>query len=81
MSGVDTSPQLAERQDIHKSCRTLETLLNILNDYSEAAGAIAALQRKLSKALKEAAALKTTGEIAGELAAVCLPTQTTSAFS
>jgi hypothetical protein len=67
MSGTSASPQLAERQDIHKSCRTLETLVNMLNDYSEAAGAIVALQKKLSKALKEAAALKTTTEIAGKL--------------
>lgn len=37
----------------------------MLNDYCQAAGAIVALQRKLSKALKEAAALKTTNEIAG----------------
>lgn len=37
----------------------------MLNDYCEAAGAIVALQRKVSKALKEAAALKTTNEIAG----------------
>lgn len=37
----------------------------MLNDYCEAAGAIVVLQRKLSKAFKEAAALKTTNEIAG----------------
>ncbi|KAG0706762.1 hypothetical protein DFH29DRAFT_117143 [Suillus ampliporus] len=64
MSGTNSTPQLAERQDIHKSCRTLETLVNMLNDYCEAAGAIVALQKKLSKALKEAAGLKTTGEVA-----------------
>lgn len=38
----------------------------MLTDYCEAAGAIVALQRKLSKTLKEAAALKTTNEIAGK---------------
>lgn len=37
----------------------------MLNDYCEAAGAIVVLQRKLSKAFKETAALKTTNEIAG----------------
>lgn len=37
----------------------------MLNDYCEAVEAIVALQKKLSKALKEAAALKTTSEIAG----------------
>ncbi|KAG1871925.1 hypothetical protein C8R48DRAFT_651920 [Suillus tomentosus] len=65
MSSLTTSPRPAERQDIHKSCGTLETLVNMLTDYCEAAGAIVALQRKLSKTLKEAAALKTTNEIAG----------------
>lgn len=65
MSSPTTSPRPAERQDIHKSCRTLETLVNVFNDYCEAAGAIVALQRKLSKALKEAATLKTTSEVAG----------------
>ncbi|KAH7928095.1 hypothetical protein BV22DRAFT_1031095 [Leucogyrophana mollusca] len=56
--------QVSERQDIHKSCRTLETLVNVLNDYCEAASAIVTLQKKLAKALKEAAGLKTTEEIA-----------------
>jgi hypothetical protein len=37
----------------------------MLSDYSKAAGAIVALQRKLSKAIKEAATLRTTNEIAG----------------
>ncbi|KAG1739204.1 uncharacterized protein EDB91DRAFT_1053950 [Suillus paluster] len=63
MSSTNPAPQLAERPDIHKSCRTLETLVNMLNDYCEAAGAIVTLQKKLSKALKEAAGLKTTSEI------------------
>jgi hypothetical protein len=67
MSSPTTSPRPAERRDIHKSCRTLETLVNVLNDYCEAAEAIVALQRKLSKALKEAASLKTTSEIAGDV--------------
>ncbi|KAJ6576525.1 hypothetical protein DFH09DRAFT_1260726 [Mycena vulgaris] len=62
------SPQgqqfLAERVDIHKSCKSLETLLNVLNDYCEAAGAVVLLQKKLAKALRETANLKVTGEIA-----------------
>jgi hypothetical protein len=36
-----------------------------LNDYCEAAGAVVALQKKLAKALRETAALKVTGDIAG----------------
>ncbi|KAJ7274345.1 hypothetical protein B0H12DRAFT_1088260 [Mycena haematopus] len=57
-------PFLAERVDIHKSCKSLETLLNVLNDYCEAAGAVVLLQKKLAKALRETASLKVTGEIA-----------------
>jgi hypothetical protein len=61
-SGV---PALAERVDVHKSCKSLEILLNVLNDYCEVAGAVATLQKKLAKALRETASLKVTGEIAG----------------
>ncbi|KAF9445478.1 hypothetical protein P691DRAFT_777553 [Macrolepiota fuliginosa MF-IS2] len=56
---------VAERSDIHRSCKSLETLLNILNDYCEAATAIVALHKKLAKALRDAAGLKVTNEIAG----------------
>lgn len=59
-------PALAERADIHKSCKSLETLLNILNDYCEAASAVSSLQKKLAKSVRETAALKVTGEVAGE---------------
>jgi hypothetical protein len=58
---------LAERTDIHKSCKSLETLLNVLNDYCEAIGNVSALQKKLAKALRETAGMKITGEIAGLL--------------
>lgn len=65
---TDSTPlQLAERADVHKSCKSFETLLNVLNDYCEAAGAIVLLQKKLAKALRETASLKTTREIAGTL--------------
>ncbi|KAL0954444.1 hypothetical protein HGRIS_003421 [Hohenbuehelia grisea] len=56
---------LADRADIHKSCKSLETLLNILNDYCEAASAIVSLQKRLTKALRETAAHKITGDVAG----------------
>jgi hypothetical protein len=56
---------LAERADIHKSCRAIETLLNTLNDYCEAATAIVVLERKLVKALRETASSKVTNEVAG----------------
>lgn len=57
-------PTLSERVDVYKSCKSLETLVNVLVDYCEAAGAIVALQKKLAKALRDTAALKVTGEIA-----------------
>ncbi|TFK75205.1 hypothetical protein BDN72DRAFT_563199 [Pluteus cervinus] len=62
-----TSPgqvALIERNDVHKSCKSMETLVNILNDYCEAAGAIAQLEKKLAKALRDAAGLKATGDVA-----------------
>ena len=57
--------ELAERNEIHKSCKSLETLLNVFNDYCEAAGAIATIEKKLVKALKDVASLKITGQNAG----------------
>ncbi|KAJ7903479.1 hypothetical protein B0H14DRAFT_2665018 [Mycena olivaceomarginata] len=64
MASTQAQPFLAERVDVHKSCKSLETLLNVLNDYCEAAGAVVLLQKKLAKALRETAGLKVTGEIA-----------------
>ncbi|EAU85615.2 hypothetical protein CC1G_06328 [Coprinopsis cinerea okayama7 len=58
-------PPIAERADIHKSCKSLESLLNILNEYCEAVSVVVSLQKKLAKVLKETAALKVTGEVAG----------------
>ena len=66
------TPTLAERGDVHKSCKSLETLLGVVNDYCEAAGAVVMLQKKLAKALKETAGLKVTAEIPGN---VSLPRQ------
>ncbi|KAG6909058.1 hypothetical protein DXG01_002211 [Tephrocybe rancida] len=64
MASKSAPPPLAERSDIHKSCKSLEALLSIFNDYCEAAGAIVILQKKLAKALRDTAGVKTTGEIA-----------------
>ena len=58
---------VAERVDVHKSCRALEAIVNLLDDYSEAARAIVTLHKKLAKALKDAATVKPTGEIPGAL--------------
>ncbi|KAL0568800.1 hypothetical protein V5O48_013183 [Marasmius crinis-equi] len=57
-------PPLAERTDVHKACKSIENLLSVFNDYCEAVGVIATLQKKLSKALRETAGMKVTGEIA-----------------
>lgn len=63
LSGLPGPP--ADRNDIHKSCRTIETLVSTLTDYCETARAFASIQKKLAKALKEAAGLKAGVEYAG----------------
>ena len=60
-----STPTIASRADIHKSCKTFEAVVNYLNDYSEAVTAIIAIQKKLAKALRDAAASKTTSDVAG----------------
>ncbi|KAK0469668.1 uncharacterized protein EV420DRAFT_55600 [Desarmillaria tabescens] len=55
---------LYDRVDVHKSCKSLETLLGVLSDYCEAAEAVVILQKKLAKALRESAGLKSTTGIA-----------------
>jgi hypothetical protein len=54
---------LIDRADIHKSCKTLENLLSILAAYTDTTNALANIQRKLSKALKEAASVKGTYDV------------------
>ncbi|KAF9816639.1 hypothetical protein IEO21_03944 [Rhodonia placenta] len=54
---------LSDRNEIHKSCKTLESVVNVLNDYCEAANAILTLEKKLAKALREAAGVKCVAEI------------------
>jgi hypothetical protein len=58
-------PLLAERADIHKSCKVIESLLNVLDDYSQVASAMATLEKKLAKAMRELAGLKITADTAG----------------
>jgi len=57
-------PVIAERVDIHKSCKTIEVIVNVLNDYCEAANAMVTIQKKLAKALRDSASAKVTIEIA-----------------
>ncbi|KZP22716.1 hypothetical protein FIBSPDRAFT_952545 [Athelia psychrophila] len=54
---------LYERAEIHKSCKSFETVINTLNDYCEAAGSMLALQKKLARALRDTASLRVTGAI------------------
>ena len=56
---------LIERSDVHKSCKSLETVVNLFNDYCQASDTLAAVQKKLARALKEASTLKATNELAG----------------
>jgi hypothetical protein len=65
MASMQSAQAVAERADIHKSCRALEAIVNLLDDYSEAARAIVTLHKKLAKALRDAATVKPTGEISG----------------
>lgn len=59
------SAPLIERTDIHKSCKSLESVVNLFNDYCQVSDSLAIIQRKLAKALKEASSLKATNHIAG----------------
>lgn len=65
------SIQIAERADIHKSCKAIEGVVNLLNDYCDAATAIVAIQKKLAKAVREASSIKYTSEVASEYFFVC----------
>ncbi|KAF8274841.1 hypothetical protein EI94DRAFT_1713173 [Lactarius quietus] len=65
MASVQPVQAVAERPDIHKSCKALEVVVNLLDDYSEAARAIVTLNKKLSKALRDVATVKPTGDIPG----------------
>ncbi|KAI6128932.1 hypothetical protein EDD16DRAFT_27287 [Pisolithus croceorrhizus] len=54
----------ADRSGVHKSCRTIEVLVGALTDYCESARAFAAAQKKLVRALKDAAGIKAGVEYA-----------------
>jgi hypothetical protein len=73
MASVQSAQAVAERVDIHKSCRALEAIVNLLDDYSEAARAIVTLHKKLAKALRDAIAVKPTGEIPSASSCALVP--------
>lgn len=70
-AGPTPTPVLAERADIHKSCKSFEVLLNVLNDYCEAVTAVAQLQKKLAKAIRDTAMVKVTAEIPSNVLSGC----------
>ena len=59
---------LIERADIHKSCKALEAIVNAFNDYCQTAEALALVQKKLARALKDASGLRATNELVCESA-------------
>ena len=60
------NPTLIERADVHKSCKALETIVNVFNDYCQAAESLSLVQKKLAKALRDASGMKATNDLAGE---------------
>ncbi|KDQ15943.1 hypothetical protein BOTBODRAFT_173603 [Botryobasidium botryosum FD-172 SS1] len=64
MATPQASPQLPilERNDVHKSAKCLETIVNALGEYSQLATLLAAVQKRLAKALREAAANRATSD-------------------
>jgi hypothetical protein len=64
--------QLIERADVHKSCKAVEALVNLFNDYCEATSKLCGIQKKLYKALKETAAVKGTADVCGKLCSLLL---------
>ena len=67
MATPQASPQLPilERNDVHKSAKCLETIVNALGEYSQLATLLAAVQKRLAKALREAAANRATSDTPG----------------
>lgn len=64
MSTPDHSPNNLAREDVHKSCKSLETVVNLLNGYCEAASTVVILQKKLVKAIRDTASMKASPTVA-----------------
>ena len=64
MSAPDHTPSNLTREDVHKSCKSLETVVNLLNGYCEAASTTVILQKKLVKAIRDTAAMKASPTVA-----------------
>ena len=64
MSAPDHPSNNLAREDVYKSCKSLETVVNLLNGYCEAAGAMVIMQKKLVKAIRDAASMKASSTVA-----------------
>jgi ATP phosphoribosyltransferase regulatory subunit HisZ len=64
MSSSDYFPVTLAREDVHKSCRSLEAVVDLLNGYCEAAGVVAQLQKKLVRAIRDTASMKASPAVA-----------------
>lgn len=54
------------REDVHKSCKSLETVVNLLNVYCEATSAMVLLQKKLVKAIRDTVSTKASPAVASK---------------
>ena len=70
MAATTNTVVLADRAEVHKSCRSLEQIANVLNDYCQAADLLASTGKKLAKALKEVQSLKGTSDVIGRSVSV-----------
>ncbi|CAE6457298.1 hypothetical protein ACGC1H_002470 [Rhizoctonia solani] len=52
-----------ERSEVHKSSKCIELVVTLFSDYCQAATTLANLQKKLSRALRDAATVKGTGMV------------------
>jgi hypothetical protein len=78
MSAADYSSYSFAREDVHKSCKSLETVVNLLNGYCEAASAVVLLQKKLVKAIRDAASIKASPFVASNPLSSALSVQFSS---
>jgi len=73
MSVADHFSTNLAREDVHKSCKSLETVVNLLNGYCEAANAVAILQKKLVKAIRDAASMRASPTVASKIVSLTQP--------
>lgn len=55
-----------DRPDVHRSAKALEQIIALFHDYCQAIGACVSIQKKMSRAMKEAANVKGTHATASQ---------------